>query len=165
MAAPGGCKGGRRIEVALVRAAPEEPRPVAVPVAVFLARALVVLLLAFREPERELRAALAPIQLERDERVALALDEPREAIDLAPVHQQLANARGRRAQRRDVRAVQPRFAAAHHHEAIDELRFARAEALHFPALERKSGFVAFLDEVVETRLFVLRDRARRLAVL
>src|ERR1700754_2317551 len=55
-------------------AAAQDPRLVAVPVALFLGRALVVLFLALGEADLELRAALVPVQVERHQGVALAFD-------------------------------------------------------------------------------------------
>src|SRR5882672_319288 len=97
----------------------QRARLVAVPVAVLLRCALVVLLLTFREANGELRAVLAPVELERDERVPLALDEPGEPVDLPAIQEELANPRGiglhvrrRGIERSDVRAEQPGFALA-----------------------------------------------------
>ena len=42
-----------------------------------------------------------------------------------------------------------------------DLRFAGAHALDFPALQREPGFEPVFDEIVEARLLVLCDRARR----
>src|SRR5690606_9990766 len=63
------------------------------PVALLHARALVVRLLALREPDLELRAAARPVHVERHDRVALALDRADQAVELVPLQQQLARAR------------------------------------------------------------------------
>src|SRR5688572_19699654 len=144
----------------------ERVRLIALPVAVLLRSALVVLLLALGEADGHFDVVFAPVELECDERVALALDEARQAIDLAPVQQHLADALGLGdivsrdgVEWCDVRVEQPRFALAKNYIAIGELRFAGAHAFDFPALQREAAFDAVLDEVVEARLLVLRDRA------
>src|SRR3954468_3111692 len=73
-------------------ASPHDARLVALPVAVFFGGALVVLLLAFGKPDLELGAAFLPVQVERHERIALALDAADEARQLGLVQQQLARA-------------------------------------------------------------------------
>ena len=75
-------------------AALEHARLLPLPVALALAGALVVLLLAPGEADVELGLAAAPVEPGGDQGVALALDRAGEAIDLAPVQQELAGAGG-----------------------------------------------------------------------
>src|SRR5690349_4456931 len=72
-----------RAQVAPGLARSQCARFVALPVAIFFRVALVVLLLASGEPDLDLDLVLAPVELERDQRVALALDESDQPIDLA----------------------------------------------------------------------------------
>jgi len=58
------------------------------PVAFFAIRPLVMLLLAFCEPDIELHAALAPVQVQRYEGVSLTLDRTDEAVEFLAVKQQ-----------------------------------------------------------------------------
>jgi coenzyme Q-binding protein COQ10 len=99
--------------------------------------------------------------------VPFAFHETRQTVYLAAVEQQLAQSFrvGRHVcrhgvERRHVRAQQPRFAFAQDHVAVRELSFSGAHALDFPALEGNAGLEAILDEVVETRLPILRNRRR-----
>ena len=62
----------------------------ALPVAVFAVGALVVLLLAPGESDGEFRPPAGPVQVQRDEGVALALDGRDKAGDLVAMEQQLA---------------------------------------------------------------------------
>src|SRR5207247_7357620 len=85
-------------------------------------RALGVLLLAARQPDLELDPAFDEMQIERRERVARALDLADQAVDLRPVQQQLARARGvgtnmrrRGRQRSHVCAEQHNLAVLHDH--------------------------------------------------
>src|SRR5215471_669627 len=90
-----------------------QPLLLASPFAFLDRRALVVLLLAFREADVELHPPSAVMQVERHERVARALDLSDETADLAFVQEQHARTRGigvhvrrRRREGRDVRADQ-----------------------------------------------------------
>ena len=62
----------------------------AVPVALLLGVALVVLLLAAREAEIDLDPVLLPVERERNQRIALALDRADELVDLGAIQQELA---------------------------------------------------------------------------
>src|ERR1700693_1899353 len=64
----------------------------AVPIALLLGFALVVLLLSTREADLQLDAALVEMQVERRKRIPRTLYLADEAIDLDLVHQQLARA-------------------------------------------------------------------------
>src|SRR5690606_10247530 len=144
----------------------QHPGPLELPVPLLLRRPLVMLLLAAGQTDRELRSAVAPVELERHERVAAALDEPRQPVDLIAMKQKPArtgrvglDVRRRRQQRRDVRAEQPGLVVAEHDVRLGELRLAGAQALHLPSLELEAGFEILLDEEIEARLTVLRDGA------
>ena len=81
------------------------------PVALFLGRALVVLLLAFGQAQVEFCPALTPVQIEWHQGVALAFHGTDQPVQFVPVQQELARAgwvgvdmgRGR-GQRRNVGA-------------------------------------------------------------
>src|SRR5215510_12195537 len=74
---------------------PQQPPALALPGALLLGLTLVVELLAARERELDLGAALlVEIELERHQRHALALDCARELVDLALVQQQPARPLG-----------------------------------------------------------------------
>src|SRR5690606_4754591 len=130
--------------------------------------ALVVLLLALRKADGELRAPLAPVELERHEGVAAPLDEARQPVDLVPVQQQAPGSGGigidvrrRREEGGDVRAEEPRLVVPKHYVGFRQLRFAGAQALHFPSLQLEARLEILLDEIVEARLSILGDRALR----
>src|SRR5579862_5710499 len=104
---------------AVASAATQDPRLVALPVAVLLDRALVVLLLALGEPDLQFGPAVLPVELERHERIAAPLHRADQALELAAIEQELPGAdrvrchvaRGGR-EGREVRADQERLAAA-----------------------------------------------------
>src|SRR5690606_12129704 len=110
---------------------PQRTRPLDLPVALLLGRALVVLLLTPCESDQKLRAPLVPVQLERHERIAAPLDETGQPVDLSAMKQQAPRARRirlhlrRRAHdRRDMRAGEPRLVVAPHDISLGDLRFA-----------------------------------------
>ena len=73
---PGGnCDSPAEVQLAIAH----DPRLVALPVAVLVHRALVVLLLAFGKTNGQFRASVLPVQLQRDQRVTLPLDRSNEA--------------------------------------------------------------------------------------
>jgi len=87
--------------------------------------------------------------------------------DLAPVEQELAAAdrigddMGRGClERGDVRTHHEHLAAAQVDMGFGDLGFAGAQRFDLPALERESGLVTLLDEVIEARPAVLGDDAR-----
>src|SRR3954470_5524511 len=144
----------------------------AIPVALLLGVALVVLLLAAREAEIDLDAVLLPVERERNERVALALDRADELVDLCAVEEQLARApvfgddvRRGRDQRHDRRAEQEDLAGLHDRVRIAEIHAPGAQALHFPAFERDAGLVMLVDVILVARALVQRDRAATVLVL
>ena len=73
----------------------------ALPIPVFAVGALVVLFLALAESDAQLGAALVPVQVQGNQRVALAFHGPGQAIQLMAVQQELA--RSRRVSRRPPR--------------------------------------------------------------
>src|SRR5579862_269574 len=80
-----------------LRAFPEKSLLLALPVPILLRFALVMLLLALREADRDLHATLVVMQVDRHQRVAALLDLADELADLFRVEQELARARGIRA--------------------------------------------------------------------
>ena len=87
------------------------------PIPVLLAARLSCCFLPLREADLELGTALAPVQVEWHQRVALALHGADQAIELASMQQQLAAARRvgldvrrRRPERREVRPDEPGLA-------------------------------------------------------
>src|ERR1700728_541110 len=138
---------------------PQQPPALAGPPALFLGLALVVELLAAREGKLDLGAALfVEIELERNERHALALDRADEFVDLALMQQQLA-----RPFRRVIGAVglqvcrvvgvdQPELAAAGVGVGLRDRRLALAQRLHLGAGQRDAGLHGLVDEVIEARL-------------
>src|SRR5689334_4482360 len=104
------------------------------------------------------------MQVERDERVAGALDLSDEAADLALVQQQRPRPRGigvhvrrRRRKRRDVRADQLDPAVLDDHVGFLQLRATRANRLHLPTFERKTRLEFLLDEVVVIGFSIVDD--------
>src|SRR5256885_7635123 len=73
-------------------AASQQACLVALPVALLLHRALVVLLLALGEPDLHFGAAVLPVQLQRHDRVAAPLHRAEQSLQLAAPEQQLAGA-------------------------------------------------------------------------
>src|SRR5579863_8415695 len=133
--------------------ATKQSRPVALPVAFLLGRALVVLLLALGEADLQLGAAVLPVQLQRHDGVSAPLGGADQAVELAPVQQQFARAhrighlvRGGGSEWGDVCADEECFAIADVDVGLGELRASGAHRLDFPSLERKPGFESILDE-------------------
>ena len=60
------------------------------PITVFAIGALVVLLFTLGESERQLGTALVPVQVQRHERVPLALDGAGEPVQLMSMHQEFS---------------------------------------------------------------------------
>src|SRR5580698_10956020 len=65
---------------------------VALPIALFFHRALVVLLFALGDADLQFGAAFLPIELERYERIAFAIGRDAEVLDFLSIQQQLARA-------------------------------------------------------------------------
>src|SRR5690348_13646017 len=146
------------------RLLPEQPLLLAVPFALLDRRALVVLLLALREPDGELHAALRVMKVERRQRVACTLDLADQPVDFLAMHEKApragrirGNVRRRRRQRRDMRADQHEPSVLDDHIRLLEIRATAADRLHFPAFERNPGLEALLDKIVVKGLTVLDD--------
>ena len=85
-------------------------------------------------------------------------------VQLAPVEQQLAGA-GRVSddvgagghQGRNVTAEQPGFAILEQHVTVDQLQLARPQTFYFPAGQDQTSLEPMFDEVIVSRLFILRD--------
>ena len=126
--------------------------------------ALVVFLLAFTQGNFALDQVLAPVNREADAGVTLLLYRGKQLFKLALVEQQFAAARGVgnnvRAggrQRGDVAAEQPGFTVLEKHIAIDQLCFACTQTFYFPAGQDQTSLEPMFDEVIVSRLFILRD--------
>ncbi len=126
--------------------------------------ALVVRLFTLGEADFQLGAAMLPVELQRDEGVALALGGADQLVQFLAVQQQLAGARrvrldmrGGRGQRREMRAHQERLVVLDHDIAFLELRASGAQALDLPTLEHEPGLELLLDEIVVPGLAVLGD--------
>src|SRR6266446_3301938 len=146
---------------------PQQPSAFALPGALLLGLALVVQFLAAGERELDLGAALlVEIELERDERHALALDRARELVDLAPVEQELAGALGGMVEAAalqvfgDIGIDEPDLPAAGVGIGFRDRRPAKAQRLHLGAGERDARLEGLADLVVETRLAVVGDDAK-----
>ena len=124
---------------------------------------LVVGLLASRQGDLHLGAAVLEVQRQRDEREPLLAHLRLDLVDLGAVQQQLAPAAdlvvgpGPLGVRRDVHLVQEHLTVLDLGEAVDERRPAGAQRLDLGALEDDAGLVGVLDVVVVARLLVLRD--------
>ena len=126
--------------------------------------ALVVKMLAPAQAKLQLHPPVLEVNLQGDQRVALAAHQAAELADLAFVQEQLFGAKrvavGEAALLvgADVHALGKHLRPAHHGEALLEVHPALAHALDLGALEAKAAFVGFLHEVIVIRLFVLRYR-------
>ena len=136
----------------------------ALPITLSFRRPLIMLLFAFGQPDFELDAAARVMQVERYERVSRALHAADEPADFRRVEKELARARRigmhvRRCsgERRNVTAGEPDLGVVDDDVRFLELHAAGTYGLDLPALERDAGFIAFLDEIVVERLFVLYD--------
>src|SRR5471032_3412444 len=139
-----------------------EARTLALPVAVLECLALVVRLLALRERDLDLGAALAvEIDLQRHDRAALALDRADQLADLGLVQQQLARPLGlvvvavARRIKRNVGVDQPRLAALLGDIRLGDRAAAAAQRLHLCARQLQARLEGLFDEVVEPRFAVL----------
>ena len=127
---------------------------------------LVALVLAAAERDLELHLAVLEVELRGDERQALLAHLGVEAVDLAPLEQQLAVAIGDVV--RDVAlgvlgdrgADEPHLAVAHVGERLAELDVARAQRLHLGAAEHDPRLDALEQLVVVPRAAVLGDQLR-----
>src|SRR4051794_19482272 len=123
---------------------------------------LVVLALALRDRELDLRPAVLEVEGQRHGRVPALRPLRRELQYLLLVQQQLA-APPRRVVRpgalvvlRDVPGVEPRLPAVDERVPVDERRATSAERLHLGAGEHEARLEGVLDRVVVPRLAVAR---------
>lgn len=136
-------------------------------------RALVVILFALGQADRQLGAAFVPVQIQRDYRIARALDLADQLRNLARLQQQLAGAGGvwmdvgrSRAQRSEVGPQQPCFVVFESDISFGDLRAAITQALDLPSLQGNARLVGVFDEVVVARTSIDRNQAfKRLVVL
>src|SRR3954453_10196899 len=125
--------------------------------------ALVAYVLAARERELDLRAAVLPVHARRNEREALLADAAVQRVDLAAVEEELARPVGLvvgvapLVVRRDRGAVQPELAVAHVRVRLHERRAALTQRLHLAAGEDDARLEAVEQLVLVPRLAVLRD--------
>src|ERR1044071_8373512 len=153
--------GGPRSGLSLSSVA-EQPRPLALPVAILDGLALVVRLLAGDQRDLDLGAAARiEIDLQRHDGAALALDGAYELVDLGAMQQELARparlvieavARG---VDRDVGVDQPGLAALFRHVGFGDRAAPAAQRLHLGAGQSEPGLEDLLDEVIVPRLAVL----------
>jgi hypothetical protein len=105
------------------------------------------------------------IELERNERHALALDRADQLVDLPAVHQQLARPLRRMIEAvrlkifRDVRVDEPDLAAARVGIGLGDRRLPEPQRFHFGPGQRDARFHRLVDEVIETRLAVVSYHA------
>src|SRR4051794_18409498 len=120
-------------------------------------------LLAARQGDLDLRAAVEEVERERYDGEPFLVDPPLDLVDLVTVEQQLALAPGgvvgprALGVLRDVHVVQPRLAAVDVDEPVDQRGPPLTQRLHLGALEDEARLVGVLDGVVVPRLAVLRD--------
>jgi hypothetical protein len=136
----------------------------ALPVALLLGVALVVLRLALGERDLGLDPPALVVQVERHQGEALLLDLADQAADLLLVHQELLGPVGLGldmgrgiAQGVDPAADQVELAVADDDVAVGELHLAGTHGLDLPALEDHAGLVALFDVVIEAGTAVLGD--------
>lgn len=125
---------------------------------------LVVTLLPAGEREFDLRAAVAEIHSQRNQRKTLLGYAMIESVDFLTMEQQLApslRVRGIRARcglvGRDMQLLKPSLAAIYRAEAIAHIRATVTETLHLGTHERDSRFESVDDLVVEARTAIRRD--------
>src|SRR5690348_11675620 len=142
----------------------EQTLPLALPFLLFLRLALVVLLLAAREPDLELDAPALVMKVDRHEGITRTLDAADQLVDFPGMEQELARAdgignqvRGGRRQRADMGADEEDFAVAYDDVGFLDLRAARPDRLHLPAMQRQPRFEALLDEIIVERFSVFDD--------
>src|SRR5262245_47012783 len=143
---------------------PQQPATLALPTALLFGLALVVQLLAARERELDLGAALGvEIELERHERHAIALDRPHQLVNLPAVQEQFAHALGRMIEAAglqvfgDVGIDEPDLAAAGVRIGLRNRRLALPQRLYLRTGERDAGFKGLVDLIVESRLAIVGD--------
>ncbi|MNV74971.1 hypothetical protein D3C71_1682290 [compost metagenome] len=130
-----------------------------------------MLALALGQRDLGLDQAVLPVQVQRHQGVALLLDLADQALDLFLVQQQLLGACGvgahvgrSGAQRIDLAADKVQLAVLDDHVAVGQLDLAFAQGLDFPAVQDHARFVAFLEEVVVSRFFVVGNAGRGISL-
>ena len=124
--------------------------------------ALVVVLLALAHAQLDLHARVLEIDRERDEGVAVLLDERMELVDLTLVQQQPLGAVGVVVEDvalvvgRDVHGVDHGLAVFHNAVAVLEVERSRADGLDLRPLQLDTGLETVLHKVVVIGLAVLR---------
>src|SRR5690606_26609636 len=124
----------------------------------------VVLLLALRQGDLDLRPAVLEVEGQRHDGVARLLGLGLQLVDLLAVQQQLPLAPravvgpGALAVLRYVDVVQPPLVVGQLDEAVHQRRPALTQRLHLGTREDQAGLVGVDDVVVVPRLLVLRDQ-------
>src|SRR4051794_14739059 len=124
---------------------------------------LVVVLLAARDGDLDLRAPVLEVQGQRHDRQAALAGRLGEPQDLVPVQEQLALATGLVVRPRplgvlrDVHALEPRLPVVDAGEPVDKGRPPGAQGLDLGAGEHQAGLDDVLEVVVVPRLAVARD--------
>src|SRR5712692_200622 len=125
--------------------------------------ALVVLLLAFREADGHLHAAVLEVHADRHQRHPLLDGPANELPDFVAVQQQLAAAQrlvlgvAAMAVRADVHVVDEHFAVLDAGEAVAQVHAALADRLHLGPEQNQPGLERLEEMVVVRRLAVLGD--------
>src|SRR5262245_40184938 len=162
-------RGGRRANrngASLAPAALERALDLPLRVAVGDRPALVADVLAARERELDLHATVLEVEPRRDERQPLLAYLAVEAVELAPVEQELPRPGGLVVRAvsllvdRDLGAEQPRLALAHLGVGLRERRPARAQRLDLRPGEDDPGLVPVEQLVVVPRAAVVGDELR-----
>src|SRR5712671_2400917 len=143
---------------------PQQPAALALPAAFLFGLALVVKLLAARERNLDLGAALfIEIELERHERHALTLDGASELVDLAAVQQQFARPFGRMVEAstlpvfRNIGIDEPDLPIASVRVGFSDRGLAQAQRLDLGAGQRDAGLEDLANFIIEARLAIVGD--------
>ena len=134
------------------------------PIAIFVGRSFVVLLLALCHADTQFGATFMPVQVQWDERHSFALDGANQSIEFLAVQKQLARAGGlgidvgrRCFERRKMGANQPGLIIAYVNVAFRQLCIARTQALYFPAFKHQSCLESVFDKVIMPRFAIDGD--------
>src|SRR5262245_23956334 len=140
----------------------QEPTAFAFPRPFLFGFALVVELLAARQRQLDLGAALGvEVELEWHHRHALSLDSGGELVDLAAVQQELARALGLVVEAarlqifRNIGVIEPQVSFARSRVRLADARLALPQRLHLCAGERQPGLDHVTDLIVEAGLAVV----------
>lgn len=133
-------------------------------VAFALGVAFVVFLFTFTQRDFALDQVLLPVNGKGHAGIAFLLNRAGELFELALVQQQFSGAcrvsddvRAGSLERRDVATHQPGLAILEQHVTVDQLYLGGTQAFYFPASQDQTGLELVFDEVIVTRLFILRD--------